>query len=82
MQDNEMRPSPQKFSSPQRTSAMKNRSSPSKTSLPFGKPIEIIKSKLPLIRQTINDVLFLQNRVASEIKYTRTILLIDLLFRV
>ena len=49
MQDPSYRSPPQKkFSSPQRSSAMsgtKKTGSPSKNSLPFGKPLEIIKSK-------------------------------------
>ena len=43
---------PRKYQSPSRTSAMKKSSSPVKHSLPFGKPIEIIKSKSPFIRHT------------------------------
>lgn len=37
---------PRKYQSPSRTSAMKKSASPVKNSLPFGKPIEIIKNKL------------------------------------
>lgn len=43
-------PPQKKYSSPQRATGSK-RASPTKTSLPFGKPIEIIKSKSPTVRK-------------------------------
>lgn len=44
--------SPQKFKSPERVSAVSSgKKSPSKSTLPFGKPIEIIKSKYQFLGQ-------------------------------